>query len=72
MQREMRQKFKEDGILVLTTPLLPHKIYLIPLANLFGPLPVKHDEVYSCGGKIRIRQCMGYVKKWHRIDMAAT
>jgi SAM-dependent methyltransferase len=55
--REMRRILKEDGILVLTTPNVLNvnsRIrYLVSgFANLFGPLPVKHDEVYSCGGHI--------------------
>lgn len=55
--REMRRILTKDGLLVLTTPNVLNvnsRIrYLVSgFANLFGPLPVKHDEVYSCGGHI--------------------
>jgi SAM-dependent methyltransferase len=55
--REMQRILKKDGLLVLTTPnvlnINSRVRYLVSgFANLFGPLPIKHDEVYSCGGHI--------------------
>ena len=55
--REMQRILKKNGLLVLTTPnvlnINSRVRYLVSgFANLFGPLPVKHDEVHSCGGHI--------------------
>lgn len=55
--REMSRILKRDGLLILTTPnvlnVKSRLRYMVSgFANLFGPLPIKHDEVYSTGGHI--------------------
>lgn len=55
--REMQRVTKSGGVVVVTTPnvlnLLSRVRYLVSgFANLFGPLPVKNDALYSTGGHI--------------------
>lgn len=55
--REARRVLKKDGLLVVTTPnVLNMKSrirYLVSgFFNLFGPLPVRNEKLYSTGGHI--------------------
>lgn len=55
--REVNRVLKPRGLFVLTTPNVLNTFsrvrYLVSgFANLFGPLPVKNDKLYSTGGHI--------------------
>lgn len=54
---EMYRVLRKDGLVVITTPNVINlksrvKTLLSGFPNLFGPLPVKRNEFYSCGGHI--------------------
>ena len=55
--REMYRVAKKNGVVVVTTPNVLNVFsrfrYLVSgFANLFGPLPVRNDKLYSTGGHI--------------------
>jgi len=55
--RDMARVLAPGGIVVLTTPNVLNAVsrvrYLVSgFANLFGPLPVRNDKLYSTGGHI--------------------
>jgi SAM-dependent methyltransferase len=55
--REIHRVTKPDGLVVVTTPNILNlnsrlRFMWFGFWNLFGPLPVKHSELYSTGGHI--------------------
>lgn len=55
--REVNRVLKRNGLLVLTTPNVLNmssriRYLTAGFANLFGPLPVKNNELYTTGGHI--------------------